>query len=662
MSVFKCALVLWLSVPLHAQLGWPAYGGDAGGQRYSAASQITPANVTQLKPAWEYHTGALASKRTGYLSASFEATPVLFRKTLYVTTPFDEIFALDAVTGERQWSYDPNVQGKEGDLTTSRGVAVWEGPPEVTGPCRDRVFVGTLDARLVAVDAADGKPCPGFGINGQVVIHDELGRVSRAIHITSPPTVVGNVVVIGSSIPDNQAASMDRGTVRAYDVLTGKQIWKWDPLPTGNSLTGAANAWSDISTDPALGLIYIPTSSPSPDYYGGLRPGADADSDSVVAVDAATGKKVWAFQLVHHDLWDYDTAAQPLLFTFRGTIPAIAVTNKTGMVYVLDRRTGVPLYPVDERSVPASDVPGEHASPTQPFSRLPSLNPLSLIAKDGCERLSARLRYDGIFTPPSVRGTVESPGPLGGVNWGSAAFDPKTGIYYALNNRAPFEVRLVRKHWGPTFTWKGLEMRVPLLPFVRPNVLITAVALTVIGLLGFLVWRPLIYCGILGLVLLCLAAMQVGLYRFASARAQYKRLHVILGVDDSPMWQTPYSLDLRPFTDPSCLKQAPSAITALNLQTGQKVWESPLNTIELGGPIVTAGGLVFAAGTRDTYLRAFDKLTGHELWRGTLPASAQATPMTYAIDGKQFVVIAAGGHGLFNTSPGDSLIAYALSK
>jgi quinoprotein glucose dehydrogenase len=665
-----CLFIGAFSPATHAQSvtasGWAAYGGDAGGQRYSAARQITVKNVATLEPVWTYHTGALASKRSGYRSAAFEATPILFHGTLYFATPFDEIVALDAVTGKKRWSYDPILRPvPEGGLVTSRGVAIWEGPPGTTGPCHDRVLVGTLDARLIEVDAADGHPCRDFGKNGQVDVMENWGKPrGLGITITSPPTVIGDVVVVGSSISDNFAVTMASGVVRAYNVVSGKPVWNWEPIPWASRQkipTGAANAWSIISADPALGLVYIPTSSPSPDHYGGLRPGANADSDSVVALEAQTGRKVWAFQLVHHDLWDYDTAAQPLLFTFHETIPAIAVTNKTGMVYVLDRRTGVPLYPVEEKPVPASNVPGEQASPTQPFSSLPALGPLRL--PDTCRQNFARLRYDGMFTPPSFEGTLELPGRLGGVNWGSAAFDPETGIYYAANNRAPFEVRLVRRDWKRYITWTSFVDQIYFLPFARWPVFTVALVLAILGMFGRRVWRPLAYGGVLGAILLSAGVLQKGWMLYVHIRRMNQPFHfAIFGVDDSPMLDTPYSLSNTPIEGQGCRTLSPSAITAVNLQTGKRVWERPQESIELGGPIVTAGGLVFAAGVREPYLRAFNKSTGEELWKGKLPAPAQATPMTYSTDGRQFVVIAAGGHGLFETPQGDSLVAYALPK
>jgi quinoprotein glucose dehydrogenase len=370
-------LLLTISVPAApsqtSDAQWPTYGGDAGGQRYSTAKQISRRNVLRLHPVWTYHTHALDSHRPGSRSAAFETTPVLFHGSLYLTTPFDEIIALNPSTG---WRYQPPLSElNEGDLITSRGVATWDGGG--AGECAQRIFTGTDDGQLVGVDAATGRPCEGFGEHGSVDLKVGLAGLARVFHVTSAPTVLGDVVVVGSSIPDNIAVKMARGTVRAYDVRTGRQVWTWEPIPwatTQKMPTGAGNVWSTIAADPALGLLYLPTGSASPDYYGGMRPGNDRDADSVVAVEAATGRKVWAFQVVHHNLWDYDVPSEPLLFTWHGNVPAVAVTTKMGMVFVLDRRTGTPLFPVEERPVPKSDVEGEVASATQPFSSLPPLS------------------------------------------------------------------------------------------------------------------------------------------------------------------------------------------------------------------------------------------------------------------------------------------------
>ena len=295
--------------------GWPTYGGDPGGQRYSVATQINRANVGQLHQVWTYHTKALKPDRPGTLSAAFESTPVLFHNMLYLTTPFNHVIALDAVTGGEKWTYDPQIAYKdlsEGMLVTNRGVAIWKGKNQ-QGSCLNRVFEGTLIGELIALDAVTGKPCPDFGKDGRVDLKvDDAYKHGDSFSVTSAPTVLGDVVVVGSSISDNVAVDIERGSVRGFNVKSGKLVWSWDPIPWAMQQkvrTGAANAWSTISADPALGLLYIPTGSASPDHYGGMRPGDNKDADSVVAIDAATGRKVWAFQTVHHNLWDYDVAS-----------------------------------------------------------------------------------------------------------------------------------------------------------------------------------------------------------------------------------------------------------------------------------------------------------------------------------------------------------------
>lgn len=652
--------------------GWPAYGGDAGGQRYSTATQINRNNVAKLHQVWTYHTHALDSHRPGSLSAAFETTPVLFHGLLYLTTPFDQIIALDPLTGAERWRYQPPVgKLREGDLITSRGVATWDGGG--TEVCAARIFTGTLNATLVAVDAATGKPCQSFGQNGRVDLKTGLTEQDSEFHLTSAPTVLGDVVVVGSSISDNAAVTMAKGTVRAYDTRTGRPVWTWEPIPWGSAQkvpTGAGNAWSTIAADPSLGLLYVPTGSASPDYYGGLRPGDDRDADSVVALNAATGQKVWAFQVVHHNLWDYDVPSEPLLFTWHGNVPAVAVTTKMGMAFVLDRRTGTPLFPVEERPVPASDVPGEVASATQPFSSLPSLVPLTLSTggaasgrghadQEDCRQQMSALRYEGIYTPPSLKGSLIYPGAVGGVNWGSAAYDPVSGILYANTNHLPYFVQLLPQDSWLYANWVwfalggGFALGV-LFGFVRRRS-----------------WKPGWPAGI-AMVVTAAGMFWYGIFYDGSLRTE-DRVRRAFGEDHAPQEQAPYKLYRHPIVDHRGLSCAPEpwgTIAALNLQTGQMAWERPHGTqapVEetgspsLGGVIVTAGGLVLSAGTREPLLRAYDASTGDQLWSGDLPVPAQATPMTYEINGRQFIVIAAGGSGLWGTKTGDAVVAFALN-
>ncbi|MGH9482068.1 MAG: pyrroloquinoline quinone-dependent dehydrogenase [Terriglobales bacterium] len=611
-------LTLLLGAALAAQsAGWPAYGGTVAGARYSAAAQITPANVSQLKLAWTAHTGALEGASDFVKSkAAFEATPILDQGVLYLTTPLDQVIALDAASGALKWKYDPHLAREDFSEISSRGVALWRGPNGAK-----RVFVGTLDGRLVALDGATGEPCSDFGKKGQVDLTQGVDlRDPGNYQVTSPPTVVGDRVIVGSSIGDNRAVSLEKGVVRAYDVRSGKLVWSWDPIPWAEKQTprtGAANAWSAISADPARDLVFVPTGSASPDYYGGLRPGDDADSDSVVALRASTGAKVWAFQLTHHDLWDFDVAAQPLLFTWKDGTPAIAVTNKSGNLFVLNRLTGKPLVAVTERPVPQTDVPSEHTWSTQPFSALPPLTPqlapradqvfaLTPADRAWCQAQIQGARNDGIYTPPGLRGSVTEPGNVGGVNWGSAAYDPVRHLYIANVNTVIAYAKLIpRAEFGTA--WDNREKN-----------------------------------------------------RMTGEFA--------------PQRQTPYAM-YRNFLlangKTPCNPFPWGSIVAMDLYAGRIAWSVPLGSLipgqatgspNLGGPIATAGGLIFTAATMDYKLRAFDTATGREVWEAPLPAGGQATPMTYMLNGKQYVVLCAGGHGKMGTKLGDSVLAYALGQ
>src|SRR5665213_4189526 len=355
--------------PQHPAGDWPTYGGDAGGMRYTTAQQITPSNVSTLTPAWTFHTGAIAKQSVETAKASFEATPILFRGMLYLTSPFDEVFAVNPSNGAGLWRFDPNIKiDPDLGLLTSRGVAAWPAATSgarmenTSGACAGRIFVATMDARLIALDAATGAPCQDFGDAGTIDLRKNVGNFHKndPYYFTSPPTVIGDLVIVGSAVGDNMRVDIDSGVVRAFDCRSGRLVWSWDPIPWAQRQklhTGAANAWSVRAADPAHNLVFIPTGAPSPDFYGVTRPGDNRDANSVVALEATTGRRVWGFQVVHHDLWDYDVASEPLLFTFRGKVPAIAITTKMGLLFVLNRLTGDPLYPIAERPVPASDIP-----------------------------------------------------------------------------------------------------------------------------------------------------------------------------------------------------------------------------------------------------------------------------------------------------------------
>ena len=631
---------------------WPTYGGDAGGRHYSALRQITRGNVAGLRPAWTFHTHVFdqASPRTNW-RASTEATPVVWNDTLYLDTPFDAVFAVDGASGQLRWSFDPKVD-RQAEIynATSRGVALWHGTTRAAGVCAsDRVFVATLDRRLMARDAATGAACGGFGNGGTVDLTQGVAVKEPVYYsFTSPPTVVGDVLVLGSLVGDNQGTFVASGAVRGFSALTGKQVWSWEPLRGMEGRQerpyGSGNAWAPISADAEHDLVFVPTGSASVDFYGGRRPGQNRDANSIVALRASTGQKVWSFQLVHHDLWDYDTPSEPVLFTFRGTTPAVAVVTKTNMVYVFNRLTGEPLYPIEERAVPRSTLPGEVSSPTQPFSTLPPLGPLRFSISDVrmkdeagrryCEERLRGLAYDGLFTPPSLQGSLVFPGSIGGANWGSSALDPRTNTLYVRVSNFPFAVQQVPQHeWPLTDTFD----------FMR----------------DFRTWYLANAPSWLGGEPQPLGAI----YRTPDSGGSE--------LEYSPQAGAPYKLSRTGLLSPAGLPCGPApygSVVAMNLDTGRKVWQvahgamgaEGAGSVGVGGAMVTAGGLVFVASSNDAMLRAYDAATGSEVWRQGLAAVANATPMTYAVKGRQYVVLAVGGHGFVGAGKSDAVVAFAL--
>jgi quinoprotein glucose dehydrogenase len=612
--------------------GWPAWGGDPGGSRFSPLTQIDPANVRFLERAWAYRTGDRPDDAPeGKLA--FQATPVLADGVLYGCTPRSRAFAVDAETGVERWRFDPEADLTGTYIPTCRGVALWREELEADGACARRVFLGTMDARLIALDAATGLPCPGFGREGSVDLRDGLGEVLPGeTYPTSPPAVVGDVVAIGGLVRDASRLDAPGGVVRGFDARTGALRWAFDGAPPGASplsldgaryRRGTPNAWAPFSADPARNLLFVPTGNPSPDFYGGLRDGIDHYGTSVVALDAATGRVRWHFQTVHHDLWDYDVASQPTLLDLEidgATVPALLQPTKMGHVFLLHRETGVPLHPVEERPVPASDVAGEQAAPTQPFPTFPPplvqrITPAQAFGLTPWDRAICRgrleaLRDEGMFTPPSVQGTLLHPGTAGGANWGGVAWDPGRKLAVVNLNRVAQSITLVPRDVPDD----GQPSRRERIVFPQDGTPFRAILAVVLSPFG-------IPCG-------------------------------------PPPWGT---------------------LAAIDLASGGVRWEVPFGTTRdmtpfgvaipfglpsMGGPIVTASGLVFIGAALDDYLRAYDVETGEELWRARLPAGGQATPMTYRLgpDRRQYVVIAAGGHGTLGTRQGDWLIAYALPE
>ena len=630
-------LTLLLVVSLQALGDWPVYGRDPGGARFSPLTQITRANVAQLQVAWTYHTGIPDMSGMGHRPPALEVTPIVVDGTMYVSTPTGIIAALDPATGTERWRFDAGVNPHRGygDFV-SRGVTFWRDRRAAAGSaCANRIFAATIDARLFALDAASGKPCAGFGSNGAVDLRVGL-RIApfefQAYEETSPPAVIGDLVIVGSGVADNSSPAPASGEVRAFNARTGALDWTFDPIPQdttdpayktwqGGSAkrSGAANVWSVIVTDPERDLVFLPTTSPAPDYFGGLRVGDNRYANSIVALRGSTGEVVWTFQTVHHDIWDFDNASPPALVTVSRSgakIPAVIQTGKSGMLFVLDRTTGKPIFPVEERPVPPSNVPGEVASPTQPFTALvPPLVPLQYSAADAwgptpeakaaCHVILAALRNEGPFTPPSIQGTLSQPGNIGGAHWGGVATDERRGLAVVPVNRVPAAIQLI-----PAQGFNGDS-----------------------------------------------------LYREDAARG-------IKNWEYTRMAGTPYVMRRRIIIGPAGVPCTPppfGALVAVNLGTGAIQWNVPLGTFggapgspNLGGPIVTAGGLVFIGATLDRAFHAFDIETGRELWTVTLPAGARATPMTYEAGGRQFVVIAAGGSDVWGT--GDAIIAFALPK
>jgi quinoprotein glucose dehydrogenase len=614
---------------------WPHYGGGDDALAWSPLTQLTPANVGALELAWEHRSGDVSDGSGDTSRTSFQARAIVPNGTLYYCSGLNKVYALDPETGAERWRFDPQLVNKKlgGPYPlVCRGVSYWKDAAGAAGACSERILTATIDSELIALDAATGAPCAGFGRAGRVDLREGFADAPRwEAYVTSPPLVLGDVVVVGGLVQDNLRVDAPSGVVRGFDARTGALRWAFDPVPPGfpgrpdgRYTPGTPNAWAPLSGDPARGLVFVPTGNPAPDLFNAIRSGLDHYGSSVVALSAATGAVVWRFQTVHRDVWDYDVPAQPVLFQIPGVgggRPGVAQITKMGFLFLLDRETGAPLYPVKEQPVPQGGVPGEELSPTQPFpTHPPPLIPIALPPEDAwgftpidradCREKLSRIRNEGIFTPPSLEGSIVYPGNAGGPNWGGLALDPVAGVAYVNSMRAPTVARLIPRAEADTLDYAGAAY---------PNEL------------------------------------------YPMEGAPY-------GVSRGPL--------LSSFGAP-CVPPPWGTLQAVDLRSGETRWEVTLGTTRdqapwplwfangapnLGGPLATAGGLVFIGATTDKFFRAFDAAGGDEIWRTRIPYTANSSPITYRLgqNGRQFVVIAAGGHGW--SEPGDALLAFALPE
>lgn len=622
---------------------WHAYGRTNFGDHFSPLTEITPANASTLKVAWTFHTGDMRGPNDS-IETTFEVTPLKIGHLVYLCSPHQRVFALDAATGKLVWKFDPQVvDDPTFQHLTCRGLSYHAEPTASPGggatpaalDCPRRLFLPTNDGRLIALDAGTGKPCDSFGVHGQVDMKDGMTVKHPGFwEGTSPPVVTAKVLIMGGSVIDNYSTNEPSGVVRGFDVHTGKLLWAWDsgsfdenalPSATHQYTPNSPNMWSVAAADEKLGLVYLPMGMATPDIWGGHRSKAiERYTSALVALDIATGKRAWSYQTVHHDLWDMDLPSQPSLVDLRtpkGVVPAIYAPAKTGNIFVLDRRTGKLIVPAPETPVPQGAAPGDWTSPTQPYSRL-TFQPQNKLTDANmwgatmldqlvCRIQFKKLRYSGPFTPPSTEGTLVFPGNVGMFEWGGVAFDPIHQIAIANPMAMPFISKLLPR--GPEN---------PAAPNAK---------------------HP--------------PGSESGV---------------------QPMYGVPFGVDIHAFLSPlglPCAAPPWGTIAGIDLTTHKVVWRHRVGTSRdsspipigfklgmpmLGGPMVTAGGVAFLTSTADNYIRAFDVKTGAKVWQDRLPAGGQSTPMSYGEQGHQYVVTAAGGHGTFGTKLGDSVIAYRL--
>ncbi|PRD42885.1 pyrroloquinoline quinone-dependent dehydrogenase [Phyllobacterium phragmitis] len=625
-SALAITAALGLAPAVAADNTWSTFNGDLKAQKYSPADQITPENIGKLKKAWEVHTGDVSDGSGDIPMSVWSATPLFVNDTVYVGTPFYNIVAIEPDTGKVKWTYKSNAVLKaltQPDMK-NRGVAYWEAENPVEGQlCQKRIYIGTMDAKLHAVDADTGKPCADFGNNGVLDINSwNTENAKWPLSILQPPTVYKDKLYIGWAGKDWVESMAPPGTVFAVDARTGKLEWTFESIPAEmRPKSGTANVWGSMSIDPDRNILYLPVSSPSPNFYGGNRLGDPMPlTTSVTAVDTDTGNVIWSRQLVHHDIWDYDTNSPPTLVDIEKdgqVIPGLVQTSKQGFLYVLNRYTGEPIYPIEERSVPASDVEGEVASKTQPFvdrpeptvrAKWPGVFWLADALSFGyCSRKLKELRYDGQFTPPSLKGTLAYPALIGGVEWGGGAVDPESQTFVVNSSHVVQINQLIPRKEYNVDTDDGAHQN---------------------G--GF-------------------APMKDSPYGF--------RMTTFLNPLGMPCWNPPYG-----------------EISAYNLKTGDLLWRKPMGAVQqwgfympdawgsvtIGAPAITKGGLVFIGASMDSKVRAFDQKTGDLLWKAQVDAPAVAMPAIYTYKGKQYVVFVAGGNSILTPRVSDQVVAFTL--